>query len=229
MAKNKLKKIAKSRALKVIEDEDVPIPHDAEWSIDGELALSCSCELFCPCVVSLGQHPPTHGFCHAWIAARIDRGRYGNTKLNGLNICLLVDIPGKMGAGNWTVALYIDDTANDAQYAALEKIFTGSARGTTGLFRLLVGNYLGARREIVDYETNGEMRTISAGKAVFGEVAPINGADPEHYVTVENTSYWMGPSVIIAQARKSKIRDFGRVWNFDGGSAELCEINWSGP
>ncbi|MEM6906231.1 MAG: DUF1326 domain-containing protein, partial [Pseudomonadota bacterium] len=176
--------VTESRALKVIEDEEVVLPANAEWSISGELALSCSCELFCPCVISLGQHPPTNGFCHAWIAARIDRGRYADTKLNGLDVCMMVDIPGKMGAGNWTVALYIDDTANNAQFAAIEKIFSGRARGTTGLFRLLVGNYLGARREVVDYETKGELRTITAGKAVFGQVEPIDGADPDHYVTV---------------------------------------------
>lgn len=228
MAK-KLKKIAKSRALKVIADDDRPIPHDAEWKLKGELALSCSCDLFCPCVISLGQHPPTQGFCHAWIAARIDKGRFGATKLDGLNICMLVDIPGKMGAGNWTVALYIDETANDAQFAAMEKIFSGAAKGTTGLFRLLVGNYLGARREAVTYETAGEMRTITAGRAVFGEVAPIEGAREGEHVTVENTSYWMGPTVIVGQARKSKIRDFGRVWNFDGGSGEICQISWHGP
>ncbi|MEM0923804.1 MAG: DUF1326 domain-containing protein [Pseudomonadota bacterium] len=226
---NALTKTARSRALKVLEDDDQPIPSGAQWKIKGELALSCSCELFCPCVISLGQHPPTHGFCHAWIAARIDKGRYGPIKLNGLNICLLVDIPGKMGAGNWTVALYIDETATDQQFAALEKIFTGAAKGTTGLFRLLVGNYLGARREPVEYETEGELRRISAGRAVFGEVTPIGGASEDHYVTVENTSYWMGPTVIVAQAGKSKIRDFGRVWNFDGGSGEICEIEWSGP
>ncbi|MBY8974442.1 DUF1326 domain-containing protein [Rhodobacteraceae bacterium NNCM2] len=220
MAKKKAKEKAEKKPVKA---------EGVEWSVKGELALSCSCELFCPCVVSLGQHPPTNGFCHAWIAARIDKGHFGDVKLNGLNICMLVDIPGKMGAGNWTVALYIDEKADDAQFAAMEKIFSGGARGTTGLFRMLVGSYLGARREAVTYDTEGEMRTITAGKSVFGEVAPITGADPEKAVSIENTSYWMGPSVVIAQARKSKIRDFGRVWNFDGGSAEICAIEWAGP
>lgn len=228
MAK-KMKKIAKSRALKVIEEATTVAHRDAEWSLKGELALSCSCDLFCPCVISLGQHPPTHGFCHAWIAARVDRGTYGDTTIDGLNICMLVDIPGKMGAGNWTVALYIDERATEAQFHAMEQIFTGSARGTTGLFRMLVGNYLGARREPVGYETAGELRTITAGRAVFGQVEPIVGAKEDHYVSIENTSYWMGPSVIVAQAKKSKIRDFGRVWNFDGGSGEICEISWAGP
>ena len=28
------------------------------WSIKGELTLSCNCEVFCPCVLSLGRHAP---------------------------------------------------------------------------------------------------------------------------------------------------------------------------
>ena len=35
-----------------------------DWAIKGELFLNCSCTVFCPCVVSLGKHPPTEGHCH---------------------------------------------------------------------------------------------------------------------------------------------------------------------
>ena len=35
-----------------------------DWAIKGELFLNCNCTLFCPCVVSLGAHPPTEGYCH---------------------------------------------------------------------------------------------------------------------------------------------------------------------
>jgi len=45
-----------------------------DWSIKGELFLNCSCTVFCPCVVSLGAHPPTEGHCHAWMAIAIDEG-----------------------------------------------------------------------------------------------------------------------------------------------------------
>ena len=31
------------------------------------------------------------------------------------------------------------------------------------------------------------------------------------------------------QALKGKMRDFARVWNLDGRSAEICQIEWSGP
>ena len=26
-----------------------------------------------------------------------------------------------------------------------------------------------------------------------------------------------------------KVRDYGRVWDFGGKSAEICPINWHGP
>ena len=42
------------------------------WVIKGELILNCNCTVFCPCVISLGKHPPTEGYCQAWVGIRID-------------------------------------------------------------------------------------------------------------------------------------------------------------
>ena len=36
------------------------------WSLKGELTLSCNCDVFCPCVLSLGQSAPTEGYCLTW-------------------------------------------------------------------------------------------------------------------------------------------------------------------
>lgn len=201
-----------------------------DWAIKGELALNCNCDVFCPCVVSLGQARPTMGYCQAWLGVRIDNGHYGKSDLSGLNMAMMLDIPGRMSEGNWTAALYVDELADDKQYAALEKIMSGQAGGTTGLFTMLVGNFLGSRREPVTFSTDEEgVRTVSAGRAIFGQVKPISGPNPEKPVNIDNTGYWMGPVVTVAQGLKSKVRDFGRVWNFDGKSAELCDIDWSGP
>ena len=46
---------------------------------------------------------------------------------------------------------------------------------------------------------------------------------------VSNSKYWMGPDIIAAKGLKSKVRDYGRVWDFDGMSAEICPIDWKGP
>jgi hypothetical protein len=116
------------------------------WRIEGELILNCNCAVFCPCVVSLGKHPPTEGYCQAWAGVRIDSGNAGAVDLSGLNVALLLDIPGWMGRGNWTVAAYIDERASDEAFESLVGIFTGRARGTTGLFSVLVSTFLGAER-----------------------------------------------------------------------------------
>lgn len=200
-----------------------------EWKIKGELALNCNCDLFCPCVVSLGEAKPTQGYCQTWLAVRIDDGHWGATSLKGVNIAAIIDIPGRMGEGGWSVGLYIDESASDEQARALEMIMSGAAKGTTGLFKLLVANFLGTQRMPVTYEADGTERTVTAGRKIMATIRQIDGASPNEPVTVQNTSYWMGPEVIVAQGIKSKVRDFGRTWNFDNKSAELCNIEWSGP
>ncbi|MEM7268413.1 MAG: DUF1326 domain-containing protein [Pseudomonadota bacterium] len=201
-----------------------------QWEFNGELAMNCNCDVFCPCVISLGAARPTQGYCQTWFGVKCDDGFYGDTDLSGLSVGFMVDIPGRMGEGNWTVALYIDELADDEQFKALEMIMTGSARGTTGLFQMLVGNYLGARREATSFSISEDgIRTFIAGKAIFGQIKPLDGVIPGKGVTINNTPYWMGPVVTTAVGLKSKFRDFGRVWNFDGHSAEICQIEWAGP
>ena len=199
------------------------------WSIDGELILNCNCTVFCPCVISLGKHPPTEGYCQAWAGVRIDSGHSGQVDLSGLNVAMLLDIPGKMERGNWTLALWMDERASEQQFTALETIFTGRARGTTGLFKLLVGQYLGAERAPISFVTDGETRTLAAGRAIQGAVAPISGVTQGAPVVVANTEYWMGSEVVVAEASQGRVRAFGRVWNFEGRSAEICQIHWTGP
>lgn len=201
-----------------------------EWRMKGELALNCNCDVFCPCVVSLGAARPSMGYCQAWLGVRIDEGRWGAHDLGGLAFAMLLDIPGRMSEGNWTAALYVDELADADQAEGIERVMTGRAGGTTGLFTLLVGSFLGARREPVTYSVDADgVRTVTAGRAVFGQVKPISGPDPARPVTIENTGYWMGPTVTVGVGLKSKLRDFGRVWNFDGKSAEICAIDWRGP
>jgi hypothetical protein len=61
-------------------------PGGVPWAIKGELILNCNCTVFCPCVVSLGKHAPTEGYCQAWSGIRIDEGHYGDEDISGLNV-----------------------------------------------------------------------------------------------------------------------------------------------
>lgn len=200
-----------------------------EWAIKGELFLNCSCTVFCPCVVSLGAHPPTEGHCHAWMAIAIDEGHYEGEDLGGLNVGLLVDIPGRMGEGNWKVAAYVDERASQKAYNGILQIFSGAAGGTTGLFTMLVSEIIGAEKAPVEIVRDGNRRSIMIGRKIQGEIEMLTGLNPEHPVMVSNSKYWMGPDIIAAKGLKSRVRDYGRVWDFNGMSAEICPIDWHGP
>jgi len=199
------------------------------WNIRGELALNCNCEVFCPCVLSLGEHPPTNGYCQTYAGMRIDAGQADGEDLSGLNVALLIDIPGRMSEGNWSLAAWIDERATDAAFDRLADILSGRARGTTGLFSVLVGNFLGAERAPVTYKNEGEERFIEVPKTVRGRIVPVPGNDKGKQVTISNSKYWIAPEVTVATAKEGKVRAGGRVWNLSGKSAEICQIDWSGP
>jgi hypothetical protein len=196
------------------------------WTIKGEMALSCSCTVFCPCVLSLGDHPPTEGRCQTWAGVRIDEGRFDNVDLAGINVGLMMDLPGIMSRGNWTAALFVDDKAPIQAVKGLTRIFTGRVGGTTHLLSILVGQFLGVHQVPISYETDGETRRVRIEKYVDGDVTPVRGNDRAGNVVIRNSEYWIGPDVIVARSGKSRFRGFGRNWNLGGRSAEIVKLDW---
>jgi hypothetical protein len=177
-------------------------------------------------VLSLGQHAPTEGYCQTWAAVRIDDGRFGEVDLSGIKFGFMADIPGRLARGNWTMALFVDDKASAQAVKALTWIMTGRAGGSTGLLKILGGAFLGVRQIPISYDLAGETRVIKMENIVDGAISPIKGKDQGN-VMIRNSEYWIGPDITVARADKSRFRLFGRNWNFEGRSAELCAIEWS--
>jgi len=202
---------------------------DRSWALKGELVLSCNCTVFCPCVLSLGNHPPTEGYCQTWAGFRIDSGHFGDVDLSGLNLGLVMEIPGYMSRGNWTAGLFLDERASIYAEKAIGKIFSGKAGGTTGLLDILVGKFLGIQRAPITYEVRERTRLFQIPKVIEGAVTPIPGKSPEAYTVISNSQYWIAPEITVAKAEKSRMRAFGRNWNFAGRSAEICKLDWRGP
>jgi hypothetical protein len=200
-----------------------------KWNIKGELILNCSCDVFCPCVISLGLHPPTEGNCQGWLGIHIDQGHYGDTDLSGLKVGMLLDIPGNMSRGGWKVGLYLDENADEAATEALTLIMSGQAKGTTGLFKILVSEILAVKKVPIEYRKEEKRRYFSIPRLIEGAIEPVPGKSPDRDQVVTNSQYWMGPDIVVSRALKGRVRDFGRAWDFDGRSAEMCAIEWSGP
>jgi len=192
------------------------------------LVLSCNCTVFCPCTLSLGVAPPTEGYCQTWAGIRIDDGRFDDTDLAGVKAGLIMDIPGPLARGNWIAGLFIDEKASIHQVKALTRIFTGRAGGSTHLLSILVGQFLGVRQAPIVYRTEGTTRVFSVEKVIDGAVTPVPGKNKGEPVTIRNSEYWIAPEVTVARADKSRVRAFGRNWNFAGRSAEICRLDWGG-
>ena len=199
------------------------------WHIKGEMMLSCSCTVFCPCVLSLGKHPPTEMQCQTWAGIRIDEGRFGEIDLSTINLALMIEIPGLMSRGNWSAGVFIDEKSSIYQVKALTRIMSGQARGSTHLLSIMVNRFLGVWQEEVRYEVDGDVRRLSVPKIIDGEIRPIRGKDAGKATTIENSQYWIGPQIIVAEATKSRFRHQGRNWDFEGRSAEIVALDWKGP
>jgi len=197
------------------------------WTIQGELILNCNCDVFCPCVVSLGKAPPTQGYCHGWAGVEIRKGFYDTISLDGLNVGLLLDIPGRLGSGGWTAALYVDERASPEAMEALSTIFSGNAGGPPGVLKLLISSFLGVKQVPVQFEHDGTRRHFVIPSILDGQIEPIKGKRPGEDVVISNTEYWIGSEVTVAHSVKSKFRDFGRVWELTGRSAEIMQIKWA--
>jgi len=196
------------------------------WTLKGEMALSCSCTVFCPCVISLGNHPPTEERCQTWAGVRIDSGQFGDVDLSGIKLGLMMDLPGIMARGGWTTALFVDDHAPIQAVKALTRIFSGRVGGTTHLLSILVSQSLGVHQIPITYETQGDTRIVNLDRYGGGAITPVPGNQKGENVVIRNSQYWVGPDIIVSRSDKSRFRGFGRNWNLAGRSAEIVKLDW---
>ena len=199
------------------------------WSLKGELTLSCNCEVFCPCVLSLGQSAPTEGYCLTWAGVRIDEGHFGDIDLTGVKFGFMVEIPGKLGRGNWTVALFVDDKASMQASKALTWIMTGRVGGSTGIAenpgrqfprRAAGADHLRDRRRDAHHQDREDRRWRDHAGARQGPRAMSSSA-------TANTGFRPTSSFRAPTSRASAL--FGRNWNFEGRSAEICQARLGQP
>ena len=92
------------------------------WEIRGRELVNCNCSYGCPCQFNA---PPTYGDCRAVIGYQIDRGHYGDVRLDSLRAALLVSWPGAIHQGNGTMQVIVDESADPRQREALRKIIHG--------------------------------------------------------------------------------------------------------
>ena len=144
------------------------------WSVEGTYIEACNCEAACPCIF---LSPPTEGECKVVVGWHVDKGRHGDTSLDGLNAALIAYTPGNMKDGQWKVALYLDERGNDKQRTALQGIFSGADGGHIANLGPLIAQVLGARPARITFDKGANARfRFEVDGAASTEMEPIPGA-----------------------------------------------------
>lgn len=92
------------------------------WEIQGTELVNCNCAYGCPCQFNA---LPTHGNCEAMGAIAIDKGHFGDIRLDGLKIAVVFRWPGAIHEGKGKCQPIIDAKASPQQREALLKIMSG--------------------------------------------------------------------------------------------------------
>ena len=194
------------------------------WNLNGTYFEACNCEAACPCIFT---SPPTEGECTALVAWHIDKGHYGDTALDGLNIALAVHTPGTMVATKWKVAAYFDDKASAEQSDALHAIFGGKAGGHPAVLASFIGEMVGASSVAMAYEADGRRSSLSISGIADTAIEMIEGQGGLP-ITVEGHPLCIAPGKPATVARSSAFAfaDHGWDWKFSGRSGLMSEFNY---
>ena len=203
----------------------------ARWQLTGDYFENCNCDVVCPCLVSPAAPltaRPSQGACDVALAFHIDRGSYDGVPLDGLNVAVVGHAPGPMADGNWTLAAYIDERADDRQTAALGAIFTGAEGGPMAAFAPLIATQLGGKKLPIRYSVAGKNRSVEIPGVMQMAVEPIptmHGSGEiwiaaGHPVAPDKMALAVGTS-------GSTFADYGMRWDNSGKNGHYAPISWS--
>jgi hypothetical protein len=209
---------------------DVP-----RWHVTGDWFDTCNCNVPCPCTFA---QPPTTGDCEGVLAWHIRTGHFGDVRLDGLSVMALGAFSGNIWDGQTkaTMAIFLDERANDRQREALQMIFGGRAGGWPGQFANTVGEVRGLEFAPINFQVADDLGSWSA--SIAGKIASSADAiggpttPPGKRVQVHNAGgAETGPGGVATYGKSTadKADAFGFKWNRKGLSSKHIGFDWSGP
>jgi hypothetical protein len=173
-----------------------------KWSLEADFIQACNCDYGCPCEFSA---PPTRGSCEGMVAWKINRGQFGDVKLDGLGFGLAVRWPKAIHEGNGTAAVFVDEKANVAQRDALLQIASGKAGGLP--FEIVVTTFskiLEPQFVPIKFNSNGRNSSVQIGNAINVALEPIKNpvtGEPESVRVQHSTGFIFKEAECVSAAK----------------------------
>lgn len=153
------------------------------YQLEGQLLEVCDCNVLCPCWI--GENPD-NGTCDAVLAYHIDKGTIDGTDVSGLTLGLLGHIPVNVLAGNWKIAVFVDDKASPQQQDAILNAWTGKLGGPLADLAKLVGEVKSVERAPISFDVDEGKGRLRIGTVAEATMAPYTS--PAGNVTTLNES-----------------------------------------
>jgi hypothetical protein len=201
-----------------------------EWAMQGVEFANCNCNWGCPCQFN---GLPSHGNCRALTFVQIDKGHFGDVKLDGLRWGIFGAWPGPIHLGNGLFQTIVDERADDQQRAALEAIAQGreTEPGTliwqvfsTTVTRNLPTQYKPIELDIDLSQRSARLKVPGMVDGSAGSILnPVTGQPHKVKVTLP-----AGFEFTEAEFVSGKAQAPGEIrLDFDGTHAHLAKIHWS--
>ena len=192
---------------------------------------NCNCATGCPCQFNA---LPTHGHCRAHTFVHIERGRFGDVKLDGLNWGIFAQWPGPIHLGKGVFQAIVDERADAKQRAALETIAHGKETEPGSLiwqvFSTTVTQVLPTLYKPIELAI--DLTTCTASLKVPGLIEstgepirnPVTGNAHRARVTLPTGFEFTEAEFVTGKAKAAS----GPIdLAFDGTHAHLARIHWS--
>ncbi len=201
-----------------------------QWRMRGEYFETCNCDLLCPCIYTHLQATPTEGHCAVVLAFNVHEGNYGDIPLNGLSFIMALLTPGPMAQGNATLALYLDETANERQREALGTILGGQAGGPPARIPDIVpiAEMLGIKYVPITFRMEGKTRHVEVPGIIEMNVEGVEGL-PGQVMQITNAPHPANSTLSLARAGKATYKDYSFNWDNTGKNGHFAPFEWGGP
>ncbi len=197
------------------------------WNVKGTYIETCSCDLFCPCNVSLA-HGATYDYCRVTLVFNITDGEVESTDVSGLKVAAIAESPKVMTDGNWRLGVFIDETASDEQAEKLVAVFTGQLGGPMEALAPLIGENLGVERAPIEIQEDGLRHSVKIGDVIDFEIEDVVpfGVETGEPVRIVGMFHPVSSEFTIAEAKRSKINAFGIEYEGKTGLS-TSQFSWA--
>jgi hypothetical protein len=197
------------------------------WNLQGTYFETCSCEVVCPCSVSLSLGAD-YDRCRATLVFNVVHGDVEGTDVSGLKVAAIADTPKMMTDGNWRLGVFIDAAASDEQAEKLGAVFGGQLGGPMEMLAPLVSENLGVERAVIEIREEGLRHSVKIGDVIDFEVEDVVpfGVESGEPARLAGIFHPAGSELTISRATRSRINAFGIEYEGKSGFSS-SQFSWA--